>query len=802
MEILFVLVIGPWVMGIIYLVKLIANKKKNESTDLQATIFTLRNSSLRETNPEKKKVLLLAADCLAGTESTSDLESIPSGISTHAATHEIPREEHHEVETHHEEIPVAVKPHERFKSIDNINILLYIGAFLVVISAGIFVGFNYATLTGSFKTIFLAAFALVFYLAGLIIYLKSEKMKPAGLTFATIGLLVAPLVGLAYHRFVAGGVDGNIIWCVTSLATFALYLYSLFTFKTAYISYFVTFVSLSLLESFVSLFDAPIYYFAWGMAISSLIFLLVSKIKGKFEGLSKSFEISANIFLPISIIFSLITLDQTLLVISINLLLAGIFYLASSFLAAKEDSEQAFFVTALVLFPISAVLLMANYEIVSTSIALMLGGFALLYILIFEIFKNPLSAHSAKTLLILGGLISVVASVTYLQDWQQSSIAFFLYALVINTYAFWRGKSNFNFAFLLATALILPADILGAMKNDTIWVLSLSYAVLGVILFAVRYFVSKWQEKSTILGYFGYVIALVISLVAVLSSGQPLAIALIFLLHAIVFFALNYLEDQSALIGFAAFFFYVFAVQFGLYVKVAPENIVWYLVVAGLIQFLGSFLLSDVKRSKVLSYAAIAGPLAGAVYGSVFQETIAPIFSLLLTGVMLLVKGFQEKSRAVKYIAGGILVWAALWFMSFSQVEELQVYMVTIAAYLGLLAYLENKANDKTGETAFTIFSLAFLTVPILFQSFDSSNTLIYALVLGIESIGLIGLGIGANSKLMRNWGISALVVNVLYQSRYVIATVPKWLIIGIVGILILVGATYLLSKREKTEEK
>jgi hypothetical protein len=54
----------------------------------------------------------------------------------------------------------------------------------------------------------------------------------------------------------------------------------------------------------------------------------------------------------------------------------------------------------------------------------------------------------------------------------------------------------------------------------------------------------------------------------------------------------------------------------------------------------------------------------------------------------------------------------------------------------------------------------------------------------------------------MRNWGISALVVNVLYQSRYVIATIPQWLTIGIVGILILVGATYLLSKREKTEEK
>ncbi|MEI7792616.1 MAG: DUF2157 domain-containing protein [Candidatus Berkelbacteria bacterium] len=802
MEILFILVIGPWVMGIIYIVKLIANKKKNEQNDLKSTIFNIRNSSLREMNPERKKILILAADYLAGESPSVELGSIPAGVVTHAVAHEIPQPEHVEATTHREEFFAPERSHERFKSIDNINILLYIGAFLVVISAGIFVGFNYATLTGSFKTIFLAAFALVFYLAGLIIYLKSEKMKPAGLTFATIGLLVAPLVGLAYHRFVASGLDGNIIWCVTSAATLALYLYSLFTFKTAYISYFVTFVSLSLLESFVSLFNAPIYYFAWGMAIGSLIFLLISKIKGKSEELSKSFEISANIFLPISIIFSLITLDQTLLVISVNLLLAGIFYLVSSFLAEKENLQQGFFIAALALFPLATSLFMADKNMANSAIAVALAVFAMLYVILFELFKNGLTLVRTKALLIFGGLIAVIAALTYLDDWQKMSIFFFLYAIMINAHAFWRSKSNFNFAFLLVAALVLPANILGAMKNDTIWLLSLSYAILGVLLFVVRHFVSKWQEKSTILGYFGYIIALVISLVAVLSSGQPLAIALIFLLHAIVFFVLNYLEDQSALIGFAAFFFYIFAVQFGLYVKVAPENIIWYLVVAGLIQFLGSYLLSDAKRSKILSYAAIAGPLAGAIYGSVYRETIAPIFSLLISGVMLLIKGMQENNRVVKYIAGGLITWSVEWFISYMKVEELQIYMVISAAYFGLLAYLQAKADDKVGERVFTVLSLAFLTVPLLFQTFDSSNTLVYALALGIESIGLIAFGIGANNKLLRNWGISALVVNVLYQSRYVIATVPKWLIIGIAGILILVGATYLLSKREKTEDK
>jgi hypothetical protein len=802
MEILFILVIGPWVMGIIYIVKLIANRKKNEVNDLKNTIFLLRNSSLRETSADKKRVLLLAADILSGTVSANDLENIPAGVAAHAVAHEIPQVGHAEVASHREESYEKEKPRETFKSIDNINILLYIGAFLVVVSAGIFVGFNYATLTGSFKTIFLAVFALIFYLAGLIIYLKSEKMKPAGLTFATIGLLVAPLVGLAYHRFVAGGVDGNIIWCITSAVVLVLYVYSLFTFKTAYISYFVTFVSLSLLESFVSLFNAPIYYFAWGMAIGSLIFLLISKVKGRFEEVSKSFEISANIFLPVSIIFSLITLDQTLLVVSVNLLLAGIFYLASSFLTEKENLQKGFFAVALVLFPLAASLYMADKNMSNLTIAIVLSVLALIYILLFEALRNILSVTRQKAFLILGGLIALNAAVIYLSDWQKVSIVFFSFTLILNAYAFWRGKSNFNFVFGLVAALILPANILEALKIDTAWVLSLSYAALGILLFAVRHFVSKWQDKSTLLGYFGYMIALVISLITVLSSGQPLAIALIFLLHAIVFFALNYLEDQTFLVAVAAFFFYVFAVQFGLYVKVAPESIVWYLVVSGVIQFLISFLISDVKRSKILSYAGLAGPYAGAIFGSTYSDSVAPIISLALAGIMTLVKGIQENNRIIKYVAAGIITWAIEWFLSFLKVSELQVYMVISAAYFGLLAYLQSKAKDQVGETVLTVFSLAFLTVPLLFQTFDSPNAPVYALVLGIESIALIGLGIGISNKLLRNWGISALVIDVLYQSRDVIATIPKWLIIGIVGILILIGATYLLSKREKNEEK
>jgi hypothetical protein len=119
-----------------------------------------------------------------------------------------------------------------------------------------------------------------------------------------------------------------------------------------------------------------------------------------------------------------------------------------------------------------------------------------------------------------------------------------------------------------------------------------------------------------------------------------------------------------------------------------------------------------------------------------------------------------------------------------------------------VLSYLRHKDGDKNGGDATAVLGLSFLTIPTLCQSFLTDNKLIYALVLGLESIALILVGIGINYKLILRWGIVFIIVDILYQTRDHILAIPKWMIIGIVGIIILAGATYLLSKRSKEEEE
>lgn len=131
-----------------------------------------------------------------------------------------------------EDLPVVPTPPEvvevpkinleaAFNSLKNINIFLYLGAFFIVVAAGILVSYNYEQLSGISKTILLGFFALAFYLAGILLYVKTKKIRPAGLTFTGIGLVLIPLVGLGAYNFIFMGQHGNYVWFATSLVTLA-----------------------------------------------------------------------------------------------------------------------------------------------------------------------------------------------------------------------------------------------------------------------------------------------------------------------------------------------------------------------------------------------------------------------------------------------------------------------------------------------------------------------------------------------------------------------------------------------------
>ncbi|MCX6808488.1 MAG: hypothetical protein NTW50_02370, partial [Candidatus Berkelbacteria bacterium] len=412
------------VMGVIYFVNLVSNRDLKKRRQYRFEFArALRQKAGQESDPDKKAGYLLSADYLEnqGFSSIASQSIVPTGVKVSSAqSTETPEmvvsplsSEETIVENKIDTLESSKSVRAQLVSLDNINILFYIGAFLVVVAAGVFVGFNYESISGIGKTMFLAIFALVFYGVGTYLYLKAKNIQQAGLVFVTVGLILAPLVGLAYFKFSAMGTDGHMIWFVTSLIVTALYVVSLLIVKKPFLSYFVTFVSLSLLESSISVFDAPTQYFAWGMAVFSTIFLLVGQIKFRDEYVSSAFRVSANIFLPISIIFSLVfsafTLESSLLINGTNLIFAAVFYNLSSFLSLQTKHRQGFLAASLLLFPVGIILLLCDKLVAETTIAIVTGGIALIYFVAYELLKKIFDDKRPLLLVFFAGVIPLLS---------------------------------------------------------------------------------------------------------------------------------------------------------------------------------------------------------------------------------------------------------------------------------------------------------------------------------------------------------------------------------------------------------
>jgi hypothetical protein len=101
---------------------------------------------------------------------------------------------------------------------NSINLLLYIGAFLIVASASIFVGFQWETIPGVTKAVLLRLTAIAFFGFGAWFY-SLPKIKTAGGVFIAIFAILIPVAGAAWYTFYLqyAGVPYGIVWFITSI---------------------------------------------------------------------------------------------------------------------------------------------------------------------------------------------------------------------------------------------------------------------------------------------------------------------------------------------------------------------------------------------------------------------------------------------------------------------------------------------------------------------------------------------------------------------------------------------------------
>lgn len=103
------------------------------------------------------------------------------------------------------------------------SLLLYIGAFLIVVSALIFVNVSGQQISGGLKLALLVLGTLGFIGVGLVCH-RSPRVVEAGRTFLAIGAVLVPLDFAAYYVLISGlTLAPSIVWTLGSLVSAGLY---------------------------------------------------------------------------------------------------------------------------------------------------------------------------------------------------------------------------------------------------------------------------------------------------------------------------------------------------------------------------------------------------------------------------------------------------------------------------------------------------------------------------------------------------------------------------------------------------
>ena len=696
--------------------------------------------------------------------------------------------------THKEDMAVLSKAHAA-PALDNINLILYLGAFLVVVSAGIFVGYNFETLSGTFKTIFLGLFAAIFYLVGLWLYLRQTKLRPAGVTFTGIGLVLVPLVGLAAYNFTSLHDHGPGTWFVTSVITLAFYILTLRLTRQSYVAYLVAFTTLSNFESGISLFNFPVYWFGWGMATTSILLLTLTRFKLLKES-SSALLISANIFMPLSLLMSLSLLPTTSVAqLGITIGLAGIFYAAMAGQFASRPEGSAYWTFALVSLP--AALGIGLWDTLSrggvAAVAMLVCVF---YLAMEHLFGAKLHRQWRELFALVTGLLPL-AGMAVMYNRPAVIVAILVATVLINIDLALRLRASAIGFIAIIAFLALPVAYARNYINPELswsWVAAMYILAAGALVWWSRR-MDDWPNQGSEIGAFGYVSALILALVSSALSSQA-ALAIVSFAVAAAFDALSFYTKRLFYVYAAASCLYLAALQPAGILDWPATSTCLLLLLAGAAVYALGWAENDSARSQALRYSGIIGPFLGAFATiTLSPQKIQPALALGAGGFLLLLEGRRQSVALVQEIAGGIMILSLNWFCWAFSVDQTQAYSLPWAAYSAYLGYRRRAAGHSVYD-GFTAVALFFLTLPLATQALGD-NGQVYGLILILVGIALVFIGMAMSYRLITIWGASTLVAEVLYQLRDFFYALPKYFISAGLGIALLATAIIMLQRRK-----
>ena len=419
-------------------------------------------------------------------------------------------------------IPQASLAESGMKALQNINILLYLGAFFVVIAAGVFVSSSYGSLSDLSKVVFLAVFAAAFYGIGLTLFAFTDKIKPAGVTFTAIGLLVAPLVGAGTQALLYQGQNAGPVWMVTTAVLIVLQVVAYQVIRKSYLIYYGALTTISLFQSLTATLSAPVYWYGFAMLFTSLGYTVIAR-RVKDVDLVHALDTSAQIFVPLSVILSLLGIQHFgVWSVGSQLVLVAAFYLICAALKDFDQSpeELTYLALAGALFPVGFGLVLHARHVPAWAICVMVFCIAVAYL-----FGEKFAPESKHRPIFHNLATTLAVCAPFILSASTRSLAWgIVVAFAFHIVQWWVSRRVESFQLALLTFLAVPAVVGEWIVNPplTSHMLGFAYGVCGIaVVVASHYFVRpRSKQRATEQDAAGLVLMFASVVLAFFGSSQ------------------------------------------------------------------------------------------------------------------------------------------------------------------------------------------------------------------------------------------------------------------------------------------
>ncbi len=694
---------------------------------------------------------------------------------------------------------------------NSINLLLYVGAFLVIAAASIFVGFSWEVIDGVLKALLLTLVAVGFFGSGLQLY-KSTKTRSAGTTFTAIGALLIPFCGLGWHNFAFYGSPetAGITWCVTSLIAIGLYIYLAFKFSNKYYSYAASIASISLTLSSVKMFTLDQDFYILMGILSSYIMLGVSLYKKpqnekEQELISRPLELTAYISLPISLTLGLliaIASDKLFTFQAVlSCLLATIFYTIAYYNKnVKEYFAATIFLAEFTLFLFTR---WSNLTTINTLYVLSItaGLFmftAYYYSLKKKLFESDVLLFFAQTVMVLVFLVSVTQSIL------KHDMIFGILNIITSLCAAIIKKQAKLALTATIFSLFLPIIYLTRTMfgyKEIISTLSLIYLTFGSLGFSYIYLRKEFSQSNPTL------YTILVSTVLWLTAAFATSVVDIHILMttacviALISYFTAYKYDKDELYYVAQIMTVISAFAFLRNISISTESLPYIFTPIAIVWYGISTVTKDkMSRTHEISAKVLAllTPFTTLILNDAYAtQKLVEINALMSLDIAVVLFGYDaylKRSSNNAYITSGIALVAMLWHFKTMGIQDSIFYTLTIGTYFMILGYFKRLQQASVSE-AFDYIGMTVLILPTL--ALISTNGSIYSLLLLVIGVTLTGYGISTTLKRLKYGGITAIALAVLIETSSILFSLPWWLILGLVGGGFLYAAVYLLNKRK-----